>query len=322
MSPLAFALAGGGCLALLGAGAVMLVRWRAEEKEFRRRLARAAAPLAGSAAAEELAGGESVFRPVEGRSRLWWLWDTIESRYPLVDARRSFPKAIGIGIGAAAGAWVSLWFLKVPSGWWTFPATGVAGAMAAWYALSWFQARQTALFVRQFPEIVDQIVRLSGAGLPALEALAEVAEDALAPVGPILCNVRDGLLAGLDADTALRTVAERVRIPEFTMFAAVIRLQRRSGGGITAAFSNLAETLRERRKTVLKAHASTAQTRLTLLVLTLMPVLVLIAQKFTAPQSVEILFGTEQGTTLLRWGVGFVVAGLLVARSIAARGAQ
>ena len=103
------------------------------------------------------------------------------------------------------------------------------------------------------------------------------------------------------------------------MFAAVIRLQRRSGGGISTAFSNLSVTLRERRKTALKAHASTAQTRLTLLVLTLMPVLVLLAQKFIAPASVEILFGTEQGTTLLQWGTGLIVTGILVARAIAAR---
>ena len=103
------------------------------------------------------------------------------------------------------------------------------------------------------------------------------------------------------------------------MFAAVIRMQRRSGGGISAAFANLSATLRERRKTSLKAHASTAQTRLTLLVLTLMPVAVLLAQKFIAPESVEMLFATEQGTTLLQVGVALIVTGLLVARGIAAK---
>ena len=70
----------------------------------------------------------------------------------------------------------------------------------------------------------------------------------------------------------------------------------------------------------MKAHSSTAQTRLTLLVLSLMPVLVLVAQSFIAPQSVDILFGTETGNTLLHWGVGMVITGLLVARAIAARG--
>ena len=89
--------------------------------------------------------------------------------------------------------------------------------------------------------------------------------------------------------------------------------------GSRPAFRNLAETLRERRRTALKAHASTAQTRLTLIVLAAMPIFVLVAQRFTAPQSVDILFGTEQGVTLLRWGVGLIVVGILAARAIAAR---
>ena len=162
-------------------------------------------------------------------------------------------------------------------------------------------------------------MRLAGAGVPPLEAIASVADDAPKPVGPVIGNVRDGLLAGLDTDTTLRLACERVRIGEFTLFAAVIRLQRQAGGGISAAFQNLAETLRERRRTALKAHASTAQTRLTLIVLTAMPIVVLVAQRFTAPQSIEILFGTDEGVTLLRWGVGLIVVGLLAARAIAAR---
>ena len=53
-----------------------------------------------------------------------------------------------------------------------------------------------------------------------------------------------------------------------------------------------------------------------------LPVVVLIGQKFTAPQSVDMLFGTDQGTSLLRWGAGLIVVGLLVARSLAARSVE
>ena len=79
-----------------------------------------------------------------------------------------------------------------------------------------------------------------------------VAEDAPKPVEPVLRDVCDALVAGLDPDTALRTTTDRLRLAEFTMFAAVIRLQRRSGGGVSVAFANLSKTLRDRRKTALK----------------------------------------------------------------------
>ena len=285
------------------------------------RLKRAAAPLAAPAASEggAAAGDESIFRPVERRTWLSALRNRIESIYPLLEARQALPAAVMAGVAGAAAGWGTLWFLRVPADWWTMPVVGVAGVGAAWYMLRTLQARQEAEFVRQFPEIVDQIVRLAGAGVPALEALAAVANDAPKPVGPVLVQVRDGLLAGLDTGTTLRQACERVRIAEFTLFAAVIRLQRRAGGGISTAFRNLAETLRERRKTALKAKASTAQTRLTLLILAVMPAIVLVGQKFIAPESVEMLFGTEQGVSLLRWGVALIVTGILVARGLAAR---
>lgn len=318
MSPFGLALAAVAGFALLAAlaGGGVLVWRRTRDPVLERRLRLAASPLAGAVAVEVPEGEESIFRARERRTRLRRF---IESGYPLLDARRAVPKAVVAGAAAVGTAWFSLWFLRVPWDWWTLPLLGLIGIGAVWYALGWMQARRETEFVRRFPEIVDQIVRLAGAGVPALEAVSVAAEDAPDPVAPVLRDVRDGLLAGLDADTTLRMAADRLRLSEFTLFAAVIRLQRRAGGGISTAFSNLAATLRERRSTALKAHASTAQTRLTLFVLSIMPVAVLIMQKFSAPKSVEILFGTEDGLSLLRWGTGLIVTGILIARSIAAR---
>ena len=328
MSPLAGALWAAGATAALLLCVVGLVlahrrdrlRYVGRDRTLERRLRRVAAPLADPAgAAAEAAGTENIFRERESDARLAWVWWPLKRRYPLVHPPRALAVALGAGVAAAAFAGFALWFLRVPAGWWTVPALWAAGGFGGWQALGWQQARQEAAFVRQFPEVVDQIVRLAGAGVPAVEALSVVAADAPEPVRPVLTEVCDALNAGLDADRALRIAADRVRMAEFTLFAAVLRLQRRAGGGISGAFASLAATLRERNKSALKARASTAQTRLTLLVLTVMPVLVLVGQKFTAPESVEMLFGTETGITLLRVGVGLIVTGLLVARAIAAR---
>lgn len=306
--------------------ATSIIAWRhgrrrnvGRDKALLRRMGRAAAPLTGVPASDLAPGDDSIFRTTSPRSGLSSL---VEGRYPLLEFRHALPRALGAGLVVFALAWFSIWFLKIPAGTWTLPLAGLAGAGGFWYALGWLQARQEAEFVRVFPEIVDQVVRLAGAGVPSMEALSVVTEDAPKPVEPILRTVCDGLVAGLDADVALRTATDRVRMAEFTMFAAVIRLQRRSGGGVSTAFSNLSKTLRERRRTALKAHASTAQSRLTLLVLTVVPVLVLLSQRFIAPASVEVLFGTPQGTTVLQSGVALIVTGLLVARALVARSSR
>ncbi len=298
-------------------GAVVLLGGR--DRAFQRRLHWVGAPLSGHGAAEEVVPEESIFRPARRRTRLAWLLGIVESRYPLIDASRALPRVLAIGVLAAAGAWLGLWGLGM-SGWWSTPVAALAGVGGAWYALARLQTKLETQFIQQFPETVDQIVRLSGAGLPPLEALASITEDAQPPVRPVLREVTDAMLAGLDADTALGMVSERIRLAEFTLFAAVIRLQRRAGGSISAAFSNLADTLRERRVTALKTRASTAQTRLTLVVLMLMPPLVLAVQSTTSPESVDLLFNTEDGQTLLQLGVALIAAGLIVARQLGARG--
>lgn len=322
MSPLVLALAAAGlvALALLGTLGVVTAWRRDRGTALRPRLRRVAAPLAGSAPVEAQAAGEqSIFRRTGGRSRLARLHRLIESRYPLLDVRRALLLAAGAGFAAAAAAWFSIWFLRVPVGGWILPVCGLAGTGGAWYALRWRQARQEAAFVREFPEIVDHMVRLAGAGVPGVEALAVAAQDAPPSIRPTLTHLCDTLLAGVETDTALRMATERVRLAEFTMFASVLRLQRRSGSEISTAFANLSKTLRDRHKTSLKAHASTAQSRLTLLVLAGMPVVVLLVQKFMAPATVEVLFDTERGNTLLQVGVGLIVAGLLAARAVAGR---
>ena len=305
---------------LLVLGALGALSWlRNRNKALRQRLQRVGAPLSGHGTGEELAPEESIFRPTRRRSRLAWLWDRVENRYPLLDAPKAVPRALLVGVLVAIFAYVAMNVLGM-QGWWSTPMAFLSGGGGVWYALGNMHQRMGTKFIQQFPEIVDQVVRLSGAGLPPVEAIATVAEDAVPPVEPVLREVTDALLAGLDADTALSMVSERVRMAEFTLFAAVIRLQRRAGGSVSAAFSNLANTLRERRTMALKARASTAQTRLTIIVLMLMPPLVLAMQSVTSPKSIDILFNTEDGMFLLRTGIALVVAGLLVARQISARG--
>ncbi len=120
----------------------------------------------------------------------------------------------------------------------------------------------------------------------------------------------------------MKTMATRVRISEFTLLCAVLRLQRRAGGGVAEALGNLAGGLRERRKTALKAHSSTAQSRLTLVILMLLPIVVLVMQKFTAPETVDILFNTPNGLFVLRIGIGLIAAGVGVAYLLIARGTR
>ena len=304
-------------LILAGAWPLAAARRR---RTLGRRLQQIGAPLRQEDPEEAAETGQGIFR---SEQRKGWLAARVEARYPLLVAGKALMTACGCGAGGALGMWLALTVvLQVEGGW--LPMVLAAAAMAASMqaALIVLQARQGKRFTEQFPEVVDQIVQLSRTGMPPLEALSTVVDDLPTPTRGVLEAVRDRLSAGLDADRSMRAVARRVRIPEFTLFCAVLRLQRRAGGGVSEALGNLSRTLRERRKIALKAHGATAQTRLTLLVLVLLPVVVLAMQRITAPASLEILFNTPDGVMILRIAVGLIATGIMVAWALITRGAR
>ena len=311
MSPLLIVAAAAGLFLVAGTWVVVWLGGRPAEAGLERRLGAVAALLGGEGAAADDGAQASVLRRRRSKS---WVSERIDRRFCMLEGRGAFSKAIALGFLVAVAAAVAAVLLR-------FGTLVPILAPAAWAAGSWsllaiWDSGRRKQFVKQFPEIVDHVVRLTRAGLPAVESVSVVSEDAPEPVGSLLKQVSDDLSSGLDPEVVLRGMAARLRIPEFTLFSAALCLQRTTGGGISTALGNLSATLRARLELEMKAQASTAQTRITLLVLSAVPVLVLGAQSLINPQAVDMLFDSP---ALLRWGVGLVVVGLLVARGIAAR---
>ena len=294
---------------------LLVIIWP-QQRELKRRLNRIAAILKGGPLPDTETGDNvSIFREQRSKSRLV---ERLEHRFPLIDVRKVLPRAVGLGVlgalatglGAAFSGFGSLSILLL---------VPVSGLGCGWAVLALQDTGQRNAFTKIFPETTDQVVRLVRAGVPSMEAISIVAQDAPPPVGGVMREIASAVAAGLDPETAIRSAAARVRIPAFSLFSAAICLQMTTGGGISGALGNLSATLRARHAVTLKAKSSTAQTRLTLAIISLVPVVVLATQNFTNPQAIETLFHTESGGTLLRYGVGLILSGLLVARALSAR---
>ena len=310
MNPLLIAMATAGVLLVVALCVTLWSRARSGDADLERRLRLVAAALAGGATAVDDADG-GLFRH---RSDKFWLFDRIERRFSMLEGRQALPKAVALGflLAVAAGVAALLMRFGILSAF-VVPVAWVAGS---WGLLRMGDASRRADFVKHFPEVVDHVVRLTRTGLPPVEAISVVAEEAHGPVKQVMQEVSDDLSSGLDPEVVLRGTAARVRIPEFTLFSAALCLQRTTGGAISTALGNLSATLRARMEVEMKAHASTAQTRITLWVLTAVPVVVVTAQSYLNPSALQEL---SRNPALLRWGVGLIVLGLLIARGIASR---
>lgn len=314
-SPLLSVTSGLGAFMIEMPCAMLWLESHRRQQALGRRLRLVAAPLTGEPRTDEASDVDvKVFR--QQRDRLW-LVDQIEAQFPLVDIRQALPKVLWLGAASIVVGGLAAVFFDL--GWLSVPLALVCGLGVSGTVLALQDSSRRAEFIRIFPGTVDQTVRLMQTGLPPMEAIAVAAEEVPPPVNSVLQEIVGGVSAGLDPETVIRRTAARIRIPEFTLFSAAICLQRRTGGGVSDALGNLSATLRARHETTAKKRSATAQTRLTLLVLALVPVAVLCVQSFNNPAAVKMLFYTDSGVTLLRYGVGFILAGLLVARSLAAR---
>ena len=294
---------------------LVLVTWP-RQRELNRRLDRVAALLRGGTLPDATTDDNvSVFREQRSKSRLV---ERLEYQFPMIDVRKALPRAVGLGVlgMVATGLGAAFMGFGLLAILFLLPVSGLG---CSWAVLAMQDAGQRNEFTKIFPETTDQVVRLVRAGVPSMEAISIVAQEAPPPVGGILREIASAVAAGLDPETAMRSTAARVRIPAFSLFSAAVCLQLTTGGGISGALGNLSATLRARYVVTLKAKSSTAQTRLTLAIISFVPVVVLATQNFTNPQTIETLFYTESGGTLLRFGVGLILSGLLVARALSAR---
>ena len=300
---------------LVAIGGIIAWRVLTERKGLKKVQARAE-PMRSLMEGDEGEGStdESIFRAVNQETMTGRVWTRIGASYPLVSARSGITVLLGGFVAGSATGLAIAWMLRFEMNHWVQGAGVITGVVVAYVMLRRAQKIEEERFRREFPEVIDQMMRLGQTGVPPLEAIGTIAGECPVPIRPVFESIRDNMLAGLDADVTLRSTSEHVRLAEFMMFASIVRLQRRAGGGITESFKNLAETLRERRRIGNKAKSATAQTQLTLIVLGVMPMVVLGVQSVVAPKSVAMLFQSEDGILVLRIGVVLIVLGIVVAR--------
>ena len=157
---------------------------------------------------------------------------------------------------------------------------------------------------------MDDFQRMVRFGIPTLQALNSVTDAAEAPLKGVLRNVMLEAALGVPLERAMAREAHRVRMGELAMLAAILSTQASTGGNLSEAVGNLAEMLRERKDNRTKMKSSTAESRLTLVILGIVPFLGIGMQVPTQPELLETLL--NEGRHLLGIGIGLIFTGFAV----------
>ncbi|WP_345795718.1 type II secretion system F family protein [Castellaniella sp. MT123] len=205
----------------------------------------------------------------------------------------------------------------VPAHWWTaLLLLIVAPVLVGVVSYRWLVARFRKRFLHLLPDAMDMIVRASRAGIPVTQSIRSVGLQFAAPLGQEFRRMGDSLLLGNDLQDVLDDAVLRVELPDFTFFAVCVLLQRESGGSVVEALENLSGIIRARRDLALKARALTAEGRLSGLILSLLPFILIGGLYATNPSYVEVLFMTESGQRLLWVAISMLIVGILAIRHL------
>ncbi|HEY3441783.1 MAG TPA: type II secretion system F family protein [Paludibaculum sp.] len=171
-------------------------------------------------------------------------------------------------------------------------------------------------YVEQFPEALDFIARAIRAGHAFSVSLEMLAAESPEPSRGEWQRVFREHNLGSPLENALVGMAERVPLIDVKFFVSAVILQREAGGNLSEILTNLASTVRERFR--LKGHiqAATAHARITALILTALPIIVLLGLQIRSPSYLKVFWNTTDGQLLLLGAFLGQIIGYLLMRKV------
>ena len=241
----------------------------------------------------------------------------LDARFPLAGGPRTTFIAALWGVGMAAVATASAAFFGLAFVWAALVGAGAGVAMARNVGNT-LEGRQRHRYEQGFLVVIEDFQRMVHFGIGSQQAFTAVVSGAEPPVDVSLLRVSRAVDLGVELAQAMDEEARRVRIGELSMLAAIFATQSRAGGNLSEAVENLATMLRERLDNRMRLRAMSAESRITLIILSIVPVVAIAIQSVMQPDLVRLLVAPD-GRSLLGIGVGLILAGLLIARFMIAR---
>jgi tight adherence protein B len=191
-----------------------------------------------------------------------------------------------------------------------------AGCGLPFWMLSFLKKRRESKFLNEFPDAVDVIVRGIKAGLPLLDSLKLISNDATEPVRSEFRAIVETQTIGMPIGEACLKLYESIPLPEANFFGIVVSIQQRAGGNLSEALGNLSRVLRDRKKMKAKIQAMSMEAKASASIIGALPIAVMSLVWLTSPNYIDLLFTEPLGRVMLGCCAGWMLTGILVMRKM------
>ena len=185
------------------------------------------------------------------------------------------------------------------------------GAYAPFAFLSNAAGRRLAAIQGQLADTLMVIASSMRAGHSFLQSLDTAAKEIDQPAAGEFGRVLREIRLGRDTDDALEALVERVGSQDLEWAVTAIKVQRKIGGNLSEVLETVANTIRERDTLRRQMRVLSAESRISVVVLTVLPILIAIYLMVVNPEYLRTLTTTTAGkfisiSALALMGIGYL----------------
>lgn len=188
---------------------------------------------------------------------------------------------------------------------WAIIAVGFAVVLPLLF-LRWMASRRLRRFNEQIPDVLDLIAGSLRSGWGIQQAIDLVVTEVADPSRTEFRRTQAEARLGLPLEQALQRMAERIESDDLRWVVSAISIQREVGGNLAEVLNTVSRTIRERAELRRQVSALTAEGRMSLVILAVLPFLVFAALFLINPEYMMLALRAPLGV------MAFVFAGLLL----------
>ena len=172
-------------------------------------------------------------------------------------------------------------------------------------------------FSKQFPDALNLMASSLRAGHPLFSAIDIVIDEMPKPISDVFATCQKDIALGVDTKEAFFSMTKVMPASiDLRFFITAVLIQKEVGGNLAELLDSLSATIRERFKLMGQLRVQTAQTRISGLVLGIVPVAVLLIIFFMNPEYIEPLFKTPDGQIALAIAIALIISGFVSIKTI------
>ncbi len=242
--------------------------------------------------------------------------DPVSSKPVLAMVERAFLRA-GLGRPTARlPLALTVWLTAMLLGYLAYDGIGLGmGIVLPIIALRFYVSlryqRRVRRMIEQLPQLLDHTVRSLKSGRTLGDAVLHGIDAAGQPLNEAMSRIRRNVHMGVALPDAVKDFADLYERDEFQLLALGLRVNHRYGGNASELLENLIRLIREREQGARQLRAMTGETRMTAVVLALLPVSMVGYFLAVNPAYLLHMWNDESGQQMLMFAFAMQTLGCL-----------